>query len=254
MKIPISHPNLKPQTNANKFTKDELKFIQLMEEDDNLEEYLESARKRAHVPPGGFNMDTPLSKYTESGEFQKMDYNIVYEQAKMIHYALYSHLPEYWITTLVPLIMLNIALPPSRFKILPIEIEATNYELKIIIRRGITKKEITDFLTENKETLEKHLAKLPKHHMPKIRVSELELYKKIRQLKKEGYSDSKIADKLDEENQNGMPTELDHAEIGVYRNRFDNYLYKYLDYNLRHKIFQEALKLAIEKLNANNAK
>lgn len=92
MKISISHPELKPQTNANRFTKDELKFIQLMEEDENLEEHLESARRRAHIPPGGFNMDIPLSIYTESGEFQKMDSNIVYEQAKMIHYVLYSHL------------------------------------------------------------------------------------------------------------------------------------------------------------------
>lgn len=151
--------------------------------------------------------------------------------------------------------MFNIALPPSRIEVPPIEIEATNYELKIIIRKGITRKEVTDFLTKNKETLEESLAKLPKRQtMPKIRVSKLELYKKIRHLKKEGYSDSQIANKLDEETQNGMPTELDHAEIGVYRNRFDDYLYKYLDYNLRHKLLQGALKRAIESLKTRNTK
>src|SRR3989344_5099026 len=184
MKIPISHPNLKSQPTDRKFTKDEVKFIQFMEEDDDLEHHIESARNKAKIPAGGFNLDVPISKYNETGAFQKMDLNKVYDEAETIHLILYSHVPKYWITTLIPLIVFNVALPPQRREVEPIEIQYTENDIKILIKRRVTRKDIVNFLTKNKDVLDKHLINLPKRTtMPSIKVQDMTLFKKIRQLK-----------------------------------------------------------------------
>lgn len=244
MKIAISHPKLKPKSTDRKFTKNELKFIQFMEEDDDLEDFIKSAREKADIPPGGFDLNIPLAKYLESGEFKKMDLKIVYDQADFIHGYLYGHIPKYWITTLIMLIVFNIALPPEKIEIEPIEIEASRFEVRILVKRKVPVKEIMSFIVKNKNIIDQ----LPENpSVPKIKVQDIKLFKKISQLKKDGLSDLKISQKLDEDSSSEPPLELDHAAIGVYRNRFRKYKYKILDYERRHRIVQAALKQAMER-------
>ncbi len=253
MKIATSHPNLKQKSTDRKFTKNEFKFLQFMEEDEDLESFIKSARERANIPPGGFDLNIPLARYLESGEFNKMNLNKVHDQADLIYSILYGHLPKYWVITLIYIIVFNIALPPARIEMEPIKAEFNDNDIKIIIRRNISRKEIVDFLTKNKTELDKHLSGLSKNPtMPQIKAQDLDFFKKIRKLKEEGNSDFEIASKIDEESD--FSSELDPAKITVYRNRFNKYKRKYLDFDRRSRIVQEALKQALDRYRVDPLK
>ncbi len=222
IKIVTEHPNLKniPGT----FTEDELKYIKILEEDENLERDLRSARERCNLPPEGCNIDKPISKYNRQEVFNKIDWNqLIYNSYRFsLMFGLPTPLPEYWRQFFSNLILFNIALPMDKSQYLPVEIKANEKEVTIIIREKTSKRALKKYIDDS-DTLDHLLTTLPVTPTIGISLKGLGIKKRIMELKEVGKTDREIGEILSEEYED-LPFNPDYEIIAVERTRYKNCL------------------------------
>ncbi|MBM2820826.1 MAG: hypothetical protein HW405_586 [Candidatus Berkelbacteria bacterium] len=247
MKIRISHPAL--GNNTAKFEENDLKFIQLLEEDEGLENSLVNARLRSGIPKEGFDLNKPVKSYIKARSLEKINHRQLVDEA--IKFTIeYGGLPKRWIYVFLDLILFNVAIP-DKIKDEPIEILELKDEIRIIIREAVTPRGLTDYINGNKE-LRKQLSLLPKTPIIKIPLKKLKIKKRMLELAKENKTSKQMRDILSQEFGKELEFESDSYEIiNSLRYRFE----KYLDKKIYDKDFKGVLiHMALQKRQNKNIK
>lgn len=200
--------------NEQDFTQDELKFLQLLEEDETFEKLIQIIRKVSNLP---------LDPSTEKDDPKKANFEYAMHGGYWLT-KIYGPIPIYWFQIFGDIILSGIATPPNR-KFLPAievltpeEVDNQGYAIAIVIRENLSIRQIKKFIEKSK-VLKEELKHLP--NLPNIALKDLDIKKRMLQLKREGKKDSEIASQLEEEYGDKLTFSPDYDIVSVLRNRFE---------------------------------
>ena len=231
------------------FTKSDGNFLLLLEEDELLNPSLKRIRRLLNIPILGFNIEDP----TISNRLSTLKGKWLILWKEVVNLLSMYDLTLRWGVTFLSLILFDLAVPPDNSMekdIKPVEIvfdessEKDNFwvpELKIIIRKKMSKSQLKKFIDSHKNKLNILFSKLP--DTPKLESAKnIKRGKLINYWKKQNpkISYEKIADKLTSEFKQNPNFPFEYFEIGGIINRYESLLNKYLKRNL-----QKRLKLTI---------
>lgn len=219
MKINIYHP---PINLKREFDPDDLKFLQILEEDTDLQSLLIRFREKAGLLKEGFDLNKSIVDYQKIGAIKKINFDKLIKSAEIL--SCIWNLPPNWVITFISLLLFNIATPPEKFTYQPIEIIYRKSEILIRIREKTTRKRIKEFIDKNKRFVDKKLLSLP--YTRHIKIKNIDLMKKIYKLKTLGKTDKQIMNEPD-------VYPLSYEELAIYRKRYSQYLKKYLSKDWR---------------------
>lgn len=203
----------------NHFIEDDLKFVQLLELDDEFEAEIKKIRDKWEIPEEGMDQSEiipPLKNIDDLPEYR--DRNTVaddaYELVKL------HRRPRIWVRTFLSIILYGIAVPPARPA--SIMIVQTHRGFELILREKVSIREIKRFIDNNSELLNEFMSKLPTRQ--KIKAKKIEIKKRIVQLRKEGKSYDTIGDKLQGEFEEDTKFDFSYGGLGITKSRFQKLL------------------------------
>lgn len=202
-------------SDESRFSEGEKRVFSLLEEDPFFEWLVMHTRNEIRIPKEG------LANEAMKNNLSAVSKRKVLERVSAL-LSQFNFNQIYWTATFVNIILLDIATPPLKEKYPPIEIKHIFKEVHIVIRETTGAEEIVKFIKDknNRSLLKKALSLVPKPKDTKVR--NIELYKRLLSLEKEGLSDDEIADILSNE----MENDITYDEVCSQRNRFKDYVRK----------------------------
>ncbi len=217
-------------------------FMLMLEADKDFEEFVAIVRKRANLPPEGVSLtktdDNHIVFPKGSTEIlNQINKDNLYHGVKWILYA--YRLPLTWFTTIYSIVVFSIFMRPHRdyhkkteiiyrtkLDLLPRlpdygrEANPTDSEphMLIIIKEGMSFRELTQELEKRREAIERYLSYLP--HDPKTKVKDIKVRNRMLELNRTGeYSYSDIGKIINDEFGEDYAFLTDQATINTYITR-----------------------------------
>lgn len=206
------------ESDKDKFTKDEYKYLQLLEEDVVFESYIFQARMLLNVPKGGYPQDYVIPD--EKKKTRKL------HAITVILRGLYN-LPRYWTIILSRIIYFGIASPYPREKLPHFYFELKNNTVSIHVSEKMSLRELKKRIDSNGTELSTLLKSLP--GLPKIKMENILVKKRILELKREKKKDAEIALILEQEYGDELTFSPEYYIVSIERKRFENSLKSMID-------------------------
>lgn len=205
------------ETEKNKFTKDEYKFLQLLEEDKVFEHIIIQSREVLKIPQEGFNI--------QNGH-KLTDNNSASREIRLIKITtairgLYN-LPRNWLLILTGIIYFGVARADGRNRFPIVELSKDNDSLIIKVNENISIRELKKYIDLNGVQIKDILTTLP--GLPQIKLENIQVKKRILELKREGNKDTEIARKLEQEFGDKLSFSPEYYIISIERTRFEKSL------------------------------
>lgn len=219
-----------------KFTKDEYKFLQLLEEDKAFEKLVLESRTLLGIPPEGFDVDT--------GHNLKDDANKRHVKLRKITIAIRGlyNLPPYWLIILSFIIYYNVAKAVDRKKLPHIYFEKKIGSIAIYIKENMSIRELKRQIDLNNDELKSLLNTLP--GIPQIKIENIKVKKRILELNNLGKKDAEIARIIEEEFGDSLSFSPEYYIISILRKRFE----KNLDVILKKDVARAKSKFKIKSV------
>ena len=235
MRILTSHPAFKF---SDAFSENELKFIYLLQNDDDIEWLVTNARIRSGIPAIGFNPDATLDEYRKTNALSKINPERISEEALDL-LKVYGNLPLSWVRTFIYILLFGLAAPPDHVTYPPIAVQESNGSLTITIKERISVREIKRYL-DSYNNLSKCLAKLPELPRLKKDFERLKLDRKILDLYATGMTYKEVGESLDS-------SEVDfdtdsYVTVGVMGDRARKYVARHVDADLKEMFVRWAYR------------
>lgn len=225
------------------YTKNELDFVSILEENELFEKVILSIRKKVGIPSEGCQIQNIKNGKIGISGMTKETQSLIALKQKEISHHIYNvmkafRLPENWNNVVKTIILFNAAIPTkweSEYK--PLEIRYTgglrgtleklgstkknpfehSAHIEIDIREGMTFGSLIERLREHEEELKEYLKLLDK--TPRYNTVNLPLNKEMAELRKKGYSYKKISNQLLEK-EFCLPFAPDENIVAKYTKRF----------------------------------
>lgn len=213
------------ESDKDKFTDDEYKYLQLLEEDEVFENYIFQARKLLDVPQEGYPQGYVIPD--EKKKTRKL------HAITVILRGLYN-LPRYWTIILSRIIYFGIASPYPREKLPHFYFESKNNTVSIHVSEKMSLRELKKRIDLNGTELTTLLKTLP--GLPKIKTENILVKKRILELKREDRKDAEIALILEQEYGDRLTFSPEYYIISIERKRFENSLKSMINSNTERGI------------------
>ncbi len=222
------------ESKEHKFTPDEYKFLQLLEEDSVFENLVLQARAVIGIPPEGFNI--------KEGHNLKDDATKRRIKLRKITIAIRGlyNLPPYWLIILSFIIYYNIAEAVDRKKLPHFYFEKAVNSVTIHIKENMSIRELKRQIDLNSDELKSLLQSLP--GIPQIKIENIKVKKRILELNKAGKRDAEIARIIEEEFGDNLSFSPEYYIISILRKRFE----KSLDIILKKDVARAKSKFKIK--------
>lgn len=201
-----------------------LKYLQILEEDDDFGRFLKHHRKRLRLPIEGL----PLNKNSYKDVLER-DNVFLDNLVQSAHsFTIIYDLPLAWIDTALFLILFDVAFSPNKTLYKPIKIvsehHSYNNEVRLVIKEGVSVTALKKYIDKNSKELNRMLSNLPKEQT--VKMENIEIKKFIRKKHLEGKKDSEIDDEIKKEYGIDLPLTTDYRTIQITRKRFETTLKK----------------------------
>jgi hypothetical protein len=208
------------ESEEHRFTKDERKFLLLLEEDDFFEKQVQQARIILGIPPEGYDEDYRRRRL--NNEIPK-DEKWSMTQYQILYYlrTLYN-VPRDWIIVFASIIHYGEAQAEGKDRIPSFVVEAIDDSIVIKISQKLSIRDLKKKIDERSKELKLMIDNLPE--IKQIKIENIEIKKKILQLRREGKKDAAIAKILEVEYGENLPFSPEYYIISTQRSRFENNL------------------------------
>lgn len=204
------------ETDENKFTKDEFKFLQLLEEDKVFEHIIIQSREVLKIPQEGFNRQTGHN-IIDSSESRGIRLIKITTAIRGLY-----NLPSNWLLILTGIIYFGVARADGRNRFPIVELSKDKDSLIIKVNENMSIRELKKYIDLNGIQIKKILTTLP--GLPQIKLENIKVKKRILELKREGDKDSEIARKLEQEFGDKLSFSPEYYIISIERTRFEKSL------------------------------
>ncbi len=199
------------EDSESKFSDDDRKWVELLEEDHFFDDFVTDLRKRAHIPQQGF------SDPNEQRNLSIDDKKTIFERVELI-LSVYKQNAIYWTSTITAIVLYGIATPPSNQKHPPIEIHGFYSEVHLIIREASSVEDVINFLKENRAVLTDAMTHVPK---PKrVKIDQVDIMKDVITHEKAGDKPKAVAKFIEKEYEDKLLFTPTAKIIGDKKRRF----------------------------------